>query len=304
MNPLDCQEVAEHLEEFAAGECAAPLAEAVERHLAGCPSCRRKHGDAERLLGLLDWHFQADEALERLQTVLRQEQRGAVPRRLVPFARRLAAAAALLLVLVGLSGWLVPRPEERPALVASLRQAGPESAPGAGHKALADTVVVRTFTLARGGRSPKALREELQAAARTGQLPPPPRIDLALEVRNRGDRPLYLEIGVPGTELTLDLRGPGVLRLPAAGMPIPPFLAPRRVRLAPGASYFLPIDCLVGGSRGHLSALYWTAPGRYTLTARYRVGTSSVPADGDRESRAWALHTFTSPPVTVQVEPH
>lgn len=271
-----CQEIDEHLEEYAAGECDAALAEAVERHLADCPSCRQKHADSERLLGLLDWHFRADDGFGRLAVVLQQEQRRVAPWRIVPFARRLAAVAAVLLVLFGLSGWLAPRPEERPALVATLRQARPEIAPAAGHK--------------------------LQAVARKGKPPQPPRIDLALEVRNRGDRPLYLDVGGPGTELSLDLRGPGALRLPAAGVPEPPFLTPRRVRLAPGASYALPIPHLVGGSRGRLYALSWTAPGRYTLTVRYRVGTPSVPADKGQGRQGWPLHTFTTPSLSVQVE--
>jgi putative zinc finger protein len=300
MKDLGCQEVDGHLEEYASGECDATLAEAVERHLAGCPSCRQKHADSERLLGLLDWHFQADAGFERLATALQQEQRRVAPRRLLPFARRLAGVAALLLVLFGLANWLAPPAEERPVLVANLRQAGPDIAPGAEPKHLTVAPVVRTFALERGSQSHEAYRQALQAAALKGQLPQSPRIDLVLEVRNRGDRPVYLDVGGPGTELSLELRGPGTLRLPLAAKSELPFLTQRQVRLAPGASYRLPIPRLIGGSRGSLYALYWTTPGRYMLSVRYRVGTAAT--ENGPTPQAWPLRTFLAPSLPVQIE--
>jgi hypothetical protein len=302
MKDLGCHEVDEHLEEFAAGECAPALAEAVERHLAGCPSCRQKDTDSERLLSLLDWHFQAEEGFARLAATLQQEQRRVAPRRLLPFARRLAGVAALLLVLFGLANWLAPPAEERPVLVASLRQAGPDIAPGAEPKHQAVAAVVRTFALKRGNQSPEAYRQALQAAALKGQLPPPPRIDLVLDVRNRGDRPVYLDVGGPGTELELELRVPGTLRLPLPANSEPPFLTQRRVRLGPGASYRLPIPSLIGGRRGSLYGLYWTAPGRDTLAVRYRVSTAPVPAETGQGPKSWSLQTFTAPSLPIQIE--
>jgi hypothetical protein len=193
----------------------------------------------------------------------------------LPLIRRLASVAALLLVVVGLCGWLAPGPEEAPTVTVALRP------------------VSRT--------AEHALVARVQVPAMKAR-PQVPLVDLSLEVRNRGPLPLDLDVGGKGTELLLELHGPGVVRLSAsdvAGVPEPPFLTPGRVRLAPGASYSLPIRHLVGGTRGHLYGLSWTEAGTYTLTARYRVGTAA--ASTDQGQPAWVLRTFSALPLSLQV---
>ena len=55
---------------------------------------------------------------------------------------------------------------------------------------------------------------------------------------------------------------------------------------------------LIDGTRGHLRSLYWTEPGRYVLSARYRVRVTSSPSELQHTG---STRTFLSPPMTIQV---
>src|SRR4051812_15061814 len=109
MRPLRCAEVDELLPWYAAGEGGPDPRRLVEQHLAHCPRCRQGYAETERLSALLDWHYRASEGLQRLQGRLREEsRRGAARRAVLPFVRRLAALAAVLLLAIGLTGWVSP----------------------------------------------------------------------------------------------------------------------------------------------------------------------------------------------------
>ena len=49
-NNLNCAEVAEQIDLYAAGECESAQAEAVSAHLAGCPECSRSYDKALALV--------------------------------------------------------------------------------------------------------------------------------------------------------------------------------------------------------------------------------------------------------------
>jgi len=243
----------------------------------------------------LDWHHRADAGLQRLQARLRREARKP---RVPAFVGRLAAAAALLLVTFGLTSRVSPPDEERssifPGVVAQL-EPDPEFPEHAVVKNLSrDTPAPpmveparrgRTFTLDPG-------RQSRTAYLRQTGLPPGPRVDLALEVRNETGRPLVLHVGGERSMLRLDLRGPGLLTLSGKDEP-PPFLMPRTVQLDAGASYYLPIPHLIGGRPEQLQGVYWTAPGRYTLSVRYRVGVEDAGQMRDL--------SVSTPPLSIEV---
>jgi hypothetical protein len=304
MRPLSCEEVDELLPWCVAGECEPDQRGLVEQHLAHCPRCRQGYGEAERLSTLLDWHHRESAGLERLRVRLREEsRRGATRRAVLPFVRRIASVAALLFVAVGLTSWITPPPEERPEIAVGLLS-GVGDFPAEvvdqvkGRPLVARGGGTRTEFLELAGRSPAEHRGKLLAAAEAGRLPAPPRVDLTLELRNRGEQTLYLDVGGAGTELRLDLSGPGALALPGASENDPPFLSRRVVRLAPGERYLLPVRYLIDGTRGHLRSLYWTEPGRYVLNVDYRVGVSPSPSE---RQLTRSTRTFTVPPMTIQV---
>jgi hypothetical protein len=101
-------------------------------------------------------------------------------------------------------------------------------------------------------------------------------------------------LGGPRFELRLDLRGPGVRSVTAPDQTHLPFPTARKVTLAPGQAEAVPVDRLVSVQGGEVRYLYWTEPGRYTLTVRVRA-----PA-----AEAGGVPTFlalTSAPLPIEV---
>ena len=115
MSTLTCDQVDELLDLYVSDACSPGERQAVEEHLAACPACPANLDRARQLRGLLDLHYQMPDRLARLQRRLRHEPLG---RRLgQAVVRRFAALAALLLLTLGLAGWLLPtQPDVLPGL--------------------------------------------------------------------------------------------------------------------------------------------------------------------------------------------
>jgi hypothetical protein len=290
MSPLSCAEVEGRLDLFAAGECDAPEAEAIGRHLAACPRCATAYQQARELLSLLDLRLQEPERLRRLYERLAAE---AAPRRAVrrfpAGVRRLAALAAMLLLAVGPLFWLWPQfaTTAGGGLALALRVGDGRGMPE----------VLRMPGSAAVPKGPQraadGIRAKLQVAKADDQRPPP-EMELALELRNTTDREMRVEVSGPRTELRLELTGPGVKAVPAREEPAQAVKA-EAVTLRPGQSHTLRITRLEDGRPGARRHLYWTAPGDYTLTARLTTVASS-PGLGERRVGA------RSAPVTLHVE--
>jgi hypothetical protein len=108
MKPLACDDVEAQIELFAAGDCDPATNAAARAHLAGCDRCGRSLEEARRLLGLLDARYQEPERLARLWDRLEIEGGRPFwpPSMKHPWLRRAVALAAMLLLVVGLFGWL------------------------------------------------------------------------------------------------------------------------------------------------------------------------------------------------------
>src|SRR6516162_220032 len=141
MNAMKCEEVREQLDLLAAGECEAATKAAIEQHLGDCPACAAAYAESERLVGLLDLHWN-DQRLERLRQRIEQQAEPLTPgshapawepgvptlehgseaakptreggseakarrhlRFVTPYVRRGVAIAALFLIAVGLMLW-------------------------------------------------------------------------------------------------------------------------------------------------------------------------------------------------------
>ncbi len=303
---LSCAEVEGRIDLYAAGECDAATGAAVARHLTRCRACARTYRGAQQLLGLLDVRHQEEERLRRLRSRIEAEgRRKAAPARVLPFLRRAAALAALVVLTFGLSRTMDTGLSPSAAgveVVLSLRhvdQGFEALAPArGGHERAPKAPGARLAFDASGrpdlrGDSPAEFRRELLAGARTGRPASPPSVSLELEVRNTGEREKTLWVG--GGELELDLRGPGVLRVPAPDKLPQSFMAEEKLTLKPGERRALPVTRLAAGARGRVNYLYWTEPGEYTLTARLRTAVSTGPEGA-------APVTLSSPPVAVRVE--
>ncbi len=97
--------------------------------------------------------------------------------------------------------------------------------------------------------------------------------------------------------MSLDLEGPGAVSVPAPrAAPAWPDLGV--VRLGPGETLRLPIRRLAYSSRGSVRYAYWTEPGEYTLSIRFRV-----PAGSSALARVQEIAATTGPVIIRVVGP-
>jgi hypothetical protein len=279
MNAMTCPQVQEQLDLLAADACDPSTRQALEDHLKQCPECTSQFQESRRLLTLLDLHWNQD-AVERLHERIEQQARQSLRRFFTPFVRRLSAAAALLLIALGVIWWfpkndggqhdqpefepefaLLVRPDEQQRLAPLAKNAIPLN-----EKRL-EAVAVHVRAEMKG----EAFRNILAEAQREGKLPEPPLVPLALTLVNSGKRPVHVQLGDAITELTLELQGEGVVRIPAGETTKATFLEPQKFDLGPGAQHILHIDRLIAGSLGRLEYVYLTEAGEYTLTPRLRL---------------------------------
>jgi hypothetical protein len=308
MTPLSCQEAEPLLDLYAADACVAEQAEAISAHLADCPRCRATFAQARETLVLLDWTVREPAARQRLRDRieeearrLRQRPRGGV----VPlWVRQVGSLAALLLLTVGLAGWLgrggrvAVGPE---SLLASLTVAPEdlEVAPGLTRNHHLELAKAR----AQDVRKAKKVVQDAHATRthRVGAGNTPPEVHLTLELTNSSDRPVLIRTDGPDTLIQIELEGPGVrqraLRDPAREAP----LSPRSLVLQPGATGNITLHRLEAGRPGAWTGWSWTAPGDYTLTVRLRV-EAVYPATARRTEQRGTLW-LASPPVQIRVLP-
>jgi hypothetical protein len=288
MSPLNCPEVEAQLDLYAARECDAPTGAAIARHLAGCPGCSRAFEEARQLSGLLDLHLRAPEGLRRLRAQVEAESRRPRParRRVLPFLPRLASVAAMLLLTVGAWRWVGSGLAPGPLLPQGLAVA---VLPAPSRGGLEHVAAVKAPGPDRPLVYPLA-----SAPQRKGPLPPPPAVNLAVQLRNDGPRPVEVWLGGPRFELRLDLRGPGVVSVVAPDQTHLPFPTARKVTLAPGQAQTVSVSQLVSVQSGEVRYLYWTEPGLYTLTVRVRAPVAGAGGEP-------AFLTLTSAPLKIEV---
>jgi hypothetical protein len=305
MTPLTCPEVEARIELYAARECDAATGAAIERHLAGCPRCGQSLEQARQLVGLLDLHGQSARGLQRLRARIEAESRRPA-RRVLPALRRVGSLAALLLVTFGLAGWLGTGLDSGPGVGGGLAVNLAPAPEGVRHERAAQAMAAAassgknlTYPLDLGSKSPDVFRQELKAD-RVTRLPPPPLVNLVLQVRNDSGRDILFRLGGPGSQLKLDLRGPGVVSVPAGDATFRPLSEPQTFTLAPGRSAEVPVNRLASRSGGEVRYLYWTEPGVYTLTVRVRAAVSAATRGG-RPTSGYTPVWLSSRPVTIEV---
>jgi anti-sigma factor RsiW len=287
MNPLSCADVAEQIELYALHECDPTTGAAVAQHLAGCLACARAYREAGHMLMLLDLTERGPALLGRLETRIAAQARQVRPPHLVrPPVRRTLALAAMLLITLGL-GWLLV-PAVSPAVQAEKIVAFLTMP--VQHLEIAPAAVPGVRAMRKGPLpiDPGAL----ERARVAGRPLPPPATDLALRLQNRGDRDLVLDLRRGRYDFFIDLHGPGVVRLPARPPADTPFATPGLVRVPPGGSHLLHVQRLSEIQAGNVNYVYWTKPGRYTLSVRLLVSVGAAPP------RVW---TVVTPPISVEV---
>jgi hypothetical protein len=287
MNAMTCNDVEQLLDLHAAGEGDQLTRQAVEQHLQSCPACSASYAQSRRVLGRLDLHWSAG-AEKRLHARIDAEARRLRRHTVLPFVRGAAALAAVLLLSVGLISSLshTSMPQTgidlqlawapAPALVRETHPESKGSQPAtvrsSGEPAAFQDSNVEAITLElQPDQTGAAFRQTLEQARGSGNPPLPPTLPLALAVKNTGNRPLWLRLGNPGSELSIEVHGDDVVRIPAPHASEPDFLHEHMVKVRPGEEYAFRIERLIAGSRGNIEYIYLTEPGEYTIRARLRL---------------------------------
>jgi hypothetical protein len=277
---MTCHEAEPLLDLLAAEECDASERQALERHLQNCPACAASYAQSRQLVGLLALQF--DEAVpQRLWRRLEAAPHARRPRRAVlPFARRVAAVAAMLLLAVsfgfGIRNWPGDEPQLQLAAVGIRAHPGvldvQEVQPARGpDKQLKRSALAQPLTLVLPpGQHGEAFRQQLAQAERDGNLPPPTAVPLAFVLKNTGTRPVIVNLGAKTTSVALDVHGPNVFRAHAVGVDQSEVFRMGVVRLARGQQQTLRFDRLIAGAPGRLEYIYLTEPGEYIIVARLR----------------------------------
>src|SRR5262249_38751728 len=129
------------------------------------------------------------------------------------------------------------------------------------------------FSLDLKSKSAAPIRQQIEKGE---GLPPPPPGNLGPGIPNARDKEEKNFVCGEGTALTMNLTGPGVITAAAPANFQADFLVPQTIKLPASQSHVLPITYLVYGSREKPQAAYWTEPGQYTLTLRYKVAISNA----------------------------
>jgi hypothetical protein len=161
-----------------------------------------------------------------------------------------------------------------------------------------------TYPLDLRGSTADEFHTLLRQAARGERTPPPPpAVDLTLELVNTGTNDLVVWVGGDAVRIDLDLKGPDAVTQnldTIFGSDIRP---PVPTILQPGGSYRFKVTRLAHGYRGRAFASYWLAAGEYTLTARLSTAGSPAPrgAQPSALDRRFGQVELTSNPVRVTV---
>ena len=168
---------------------------------------------------------------------------------------------------------------------ATAKRAAPPKLPEPG-KAVPDTTPLEAtiegtakYTLDLGGKT----AEEFEKGLKGEKVPPPPKVDLKLVVKNTSKETIQLWTSGDPVTVELKLTGKGAVQAKPMLMTTADFRLPKAVEVEAGKTVEFPIKGLAGGFRNIDHYWYWTQAGEYELVATLKSGVNPAPkgaADG------------------------
>ncbi len=150
-----------------------------------------------------------------------------------------------------------------------------------------------TYTLELIGKTPEEFAKQVQG----WPLPPSPKVDLVLTLRNKGTKTLTFHRDIL---LRLHLTGDGAMNHPMYSYQTVFTFdnEPKKVTLEPGKTYEIPIQSL---DRGHCRQSFWLLQGEYMLHTRCFVTVTPAPDGDDKSSGDLVFVNIDAPQLRVKV---
>jgi hypothetical protein len=171
------------------------------------------------------------------------------------------------------------------AAVASAEEPKPKDKP-AGPITLTVVSKKDKYVFDGAGKTPKEYKEELEALAKElvkGERAVPPKalpVDLTLVLTNTSKEAVTVYVGGDTNVYTFELAGgAGAVAMNNPVAFTADFRLPKAVTIEPGKTHEIPVKVFADGSRGFSRLVFWTGPGEYKLTAKYRLAKN---ADGEQ----------------------
>ncbi|GIW80343.1 MAG: hypothetical protein KatS3mg105_2150 [Gemmatales bacterium] len=203
--------------------------------------------------------------------------------------------SSAIFVVLSLAASLVPAPDgKRPA-------EGKTDPPGVPLEAvLIDKA--KTYRIDLGGVEPKAFQQAIKQAEKIGgRLPPSPKVDFVLRVKNVGKKDITIWSSGSPVAVRVHVEGKGALvATPLVAFPAI-YQIPMPKKLAPGQTVEFPIKSLAYLHPSGSKQYYWIEPGDYSVTASLITGVSPIPEGAKMIQKDFGRVTITSSPITVKV---
>jgi hypothetical protein len=166
------------------------------------------------------------------------------------------------------------------------------------------TLVAKTTTykLDLAGKTAEEYKKELKDAEKSGKVPPPPAVEMTLELKNTSDKDAQVWVGGDPVVIELNLQGKGAVSLKPRLAFTTIFIGPKPVKIEAGKTHSIPVTSLKYGFRGAAEMAYWTEPGEYKLTASIKTGISPAPKGTKDNGDGFGVVTLTTEPIKIKVE--
>jgi hypothetical protein len=166
------------------------------------------------------------------------------------------------------------------------------------------TLVAKTTTykLDLGDMKAEEFKRLLKEAEENGKAPPPPAIEMKLELKNTSDKDVDVWISGTPVAIDLELKGPGAVTIKPRLLRPAIFINPKPVTIAAGKTYSIPVTSLKSGSHGDTNWAYWTETGDYTLSASFKTAISPAPKDVKDVKDGFGVVSITTEPIKIKIE--
>jgi hypothetical protein len=154
------------------------------------------------------------------------------------------------------------------------------------------------YTIDLAGKSAEAFAKEIYVAPSHRELPPSPKVDLLLTLRNTGTE--VLSFDPARVHVEIHVVGDGAMNHPMESFQTGYIRGAERheTTLAPGEVYTLPIKSL---DFDHCRQSYWLLPGVYSLQATGYLSVSPPPKEATKMPSGSGWLDLDVPPLRVRV---